>query len=201
MSASEHRSFAPAAASIRVAVVSVSDTRTLDSDEGGALLQARAAAGGFAVVSRELVPDEPELLRARVTALVAGGAADVLLLTGGTGLAPRDGTVEAVEPLFDRKLPGYGELFRMLSFAEIGSAAMMSRATAGVIGQVAVFLTPGSPGGVALALDRLILPELAHLVGELRRSPHRAAPGSIGPDRSRAEGPHAHEGHERRRRP
>lgn len=172
MAVSEHRSLAPDAGSIRVAVISVSDSRTLENDEGGALIQALAGQAGFAAAGRELLRDEPDIVQARVRSLVAAGAVDVILLTGGTGVAPRDGTIEAVAPLFERRLDGFGELFRMLSFAEIGSAAMLSRACAGIAGGVAIFALPGSPAGVRLALERLILPELGHLVGQLRRQPH-----------------------------
>lgn len=166
---SEHKSSAPSKASVRVAVVSISDTRTVETDEGGTLVQTLTARAGFSVVARELVRDDPDTIRVRVLDLAAGGGVDAILLTGGTGIAPRDGTVDAVAPLFARRLDGFGELFRMLSFAEIGSAAMLSRATAGIVGGVAVFLMPGSPAGVTLALERLILPELPHLVGELRK--------------------------------
>jgi molybdopterin adenylyltransferase len=200
MAVSEHHSFAPPAPSIRVAVISVSDTRTIETDDGGALLEARTIDAGFAFAGRTLVHDEPDLVRARVQALVAGGGVDVILLTGGTGFAPRDSTVDAVEPLFDRRLTGFGELFRMLSFAEIGSAAMLSRATAGMVGGVAMFLTPGSPAAVRLALDRLILPELAHLVGELRRSPTGPDAGGGAPGASSPRDTPAHEGHGHRHR-
>ena len=96
---------------------------------------------------------------------------DAVLVTGGTGVSPRDLTVEALAPLFDRTLDGFGELFRMLSYAEIGAAAMLSRACAGLVGQVPVFLIPGSPSAIRLAVERLILPELGHLLSELRRQP------------------------------
>lgn len=171
MAVSEHRSLAPSAGSIRVAVISVSDSRTLENDEGGALIEALAGQAGFEAAGRELLRDEPDIVQGRVRALVAAGAVDVILLTGGTGVAPRDGTIEAVAPLFERRLDGFGELFRMLSFAEIGPAAMLSRACAGIAGGVAIFALPGSPAGVRLALERLILPELGHLVGQLRRQP------------------------------
>ena len=109
-------------------------------------------------------------LRAHVAALVSSGTVDAVLVTGGTGLGPRDRTPEALSPLFERRLDGFGELFRMLSFAEIGSAALLSRAEAGVVGGVLVFLLPGSPAAVRLAMQRLVAPELAHAVGQLRRA-------------------------------
>ena len=103
---------------------------------------------------------------------------DVVLVTGGTGLAPRDVTIEAVEPLFDKGIPGFGELFRMLSFAEIGAAAMLSRATAGLASGRAIFLLPGSPAALELALSRLVLPEIAHLLAQARRPARRLPPGA-----------------------
>lgn len=124
---------------------------------------------GFQVVNKVIVKDEPADVAARVKEIVAGGAADAVLLTGGTGISRRDTTVEALEALFDKTLDGFGELFRMLSFAEpkVGAAAMLSRATAGIVGGVAVFLMPGSPAAVSLALERLIIPELPHIVSQL----------------------------------
>jgi len=173
----EHQARAPAAAGIRVAIISVSDSRNLETDEGGSRIETAVRAAGFPVASRDLVRDELEVIRARVREIVGAGGAEVVLLTGGTGLSPRDRTVEAVAPLFEQRLDGFGELFRMLSFAEIGAAAMLSRATAGIVAGVAVFLMPGSPAGVQLALDKLILPEVAHLVGQLQRHHHHHARG------------------------
>lgn len=170
MAVAEHRARAPAAASIRVVILSISDSRTRESDEGGALIEAEARRSGFHVEGRELLRDEPEAIRTRVRDLAAQAAADVILLTGGTGVSPRDRTVEAVAPLFEQRLDGFGELFRMLSYAEIGAAAMLSRAVAGIVGGVLVFAMPGSPAGVRLALEKLILPELEHLVGQLHRT-------------------------------
>jgi molybdenum cofactor biosynthesis protein B len=164
----EHKAKAPAAP-LRLAVVTVSDTRTAATDVAGDLAGSLIGAAGLVVASRDLVPDDEEAIRARVRALLAGGAADAVLLTGGTGISPRDRTVEAVLPLIERRLDGFGELFRMLSFEEIGPAAMLSRAVAGVAGRVALFAVPGSPAAVRLALERLILPELRHVLGELRR--------------------------------
>ena len=192
MAVSEHRSTAPAGASVRVAVVSVSDTRTMETDQGGALIQTLTAAAGFQVVARALIPDDPAAIAFEVRKLASGGGVDAILMTGGTGIAPRDGTVDAVTPLFTKSLDGFGELFRMLSFAAIGPAAMLSRATAGLIGGVLVFLMPGSPAGVQLAMERLILPELGHLVGELRRpgGDARVADDAAQP------GPHHHSHHD-----
>lgn len=178
MAVSEHRANAPATAGVRVAVLTVSDTRTLESDEGGAMLERMARAAGYEVVERALVPDEVARIRQRLQTWApsenetrtAAPPVAAVLITGGTGVSPRDTTVDAVEPLFQRRLDGFGELFRLLSFQEIGAAAMLSRATAGIVNGVAVFVMPGSPAAIRLALERLILPELAHVVGELRRS-------------------------------
>jgi len=138
-------------------------------------LRRLAEEAGLAVTDEALLPDDPEQLRARVAGWAHDDSADVALLTGGTGFGPRDRTPEAIAPLFDRRLPGFGELFRMLSFQEVGAAAMLSRAEAGTVGRLAVFLLPGSPAAVDLAMRRLILPELAHLVGQLRAEARRHA--------------------------
>jgi molybdenum cofactor biosynthesis protein B len=176
MSVALHRSHAPVGSEIRVAVVTVSDTRTPDTDEGGQLVVDRCATAGLTLTGKTILRDEPATVAAHVQDLVASGAVDAVLLTGGTGLSARDTTVEAVTRLFDKTIAGFGELFRALSFAEIGTAAMLSRATAGTAGAVVIFTMPGSPAAVRLALDRLILPELAHIVGELRR--HRPGAGA-----------------------
>lgn len=153
---------------MRVALLTVSDSRTSATNEGGRLLRRLAEEAGLTVAEEALLPDEPELLQARVAGWAREGAADAAVLTGGTGVGPRDRTPEAIGPLFDRRLPGFGELFRWLSFQEIGAATMLSRAEAGVVGRMAVFLLPGSPAAVELAMRKLILPELPHLLGQLR---------------------------------
>jgi molybdenum cofactor biosynthesis protein B len=167
----EHRHLAPAASAVRVALVTASDSRTAGTNEGGRLLRALAEGAGLTVTGEALLREEPEALRDHVAALARAGGADAVLITGGTGLGPRDRTPEAVGALFERRLDGFGELFRMLSFQEIGAAAMLSRADAGVVGGTLVFLMPGSPAAVRLAMERLIIPELAHAVGQLRRTP------------------------------
>jgi molybdenum cofactor biosynthesis protein B len=169
VSVEQHKGYAPAKGDLRVAVITASDSRTLENDEGGGLVQALAEQAGFGVASRQVLREEPAVIRAAVAALISDGTTDAVLLTGGTGLAGRDSTIEAVAPLLEKALPGFGELFRMLSFAEIGSAAMMSRAFAGSARGTAVFAMPGSPAGVRLAMARLIIPELPHVVGQLRR--------------------------------
>jgi molybdopterin adenylyltransferase len=162
-----HHRATPDPASVRIAVITVSDTRTMETDEGGRVIAQRIETAGFTVAVRRLIRDEPADVARLVRELAP--TTDVLLLTGGTGLAGRDTTVDAVDGLFDKTLPGFGELFRALSFAEIGSAAMLSRATAGLVGACAVFVMPGSPSAVRLAMERLIVPELGHIVRELRR--------------------------------
>jgi molybdenum cofactor biosynthesis protein B len=157
-------------------VLSCSDSRTLDTDVGGALVAELAIKAGFVVSARDLVPDDVGAIRAWIGRQLAVPDArpDALLITGGTGISGRDGTVEAVKALLEKELPGYGELFRWLSFQEVGAAAMLSRALAGTIGATAVFVMPGSPGGVRLAMEKLILPELTHVASELRRHAGRA---------------------------
>jgi molybdenum cofactor biosynthesis protein B len=160
----QHQHSAPRA--LGCAVVTVSDTRTQATDGGGDLLAELLTGAGHRVVSREIVRDEVEAIRAAAERALASADCRALLLTGGTGTSPRDVTPEAVRPLLERELPGFGELFRMLSFREIGAAAMLSRAFAGSRGAKAVFALPGSPAAIRLALEQLVLPELGHVVGE-----------------------------------
>jgi molybdenum cofactor biosynthesis protein B len=169
VSVEQHKASAPAAETIRVNVVTVSDSRTPENDDGGRLAGELCRAAGFAVVGGAILPDDLTRVREHVGELARAAEVHAVLVTGGTGISPRDTTTEALVPLFDKTLPGFGELFRALSFAEIGPAAMLSRAAAGTIGQVVVFTLPGSPAGVRLALERLILPELPHIVSQLRR--------------------------------
>jgi molybdenum cofactor biosynthesis protein B len=152
----------------RVHVLTVSDTRTLDTDESGNECIRICEENGHVVAGRALLPDEPGRVEAHCRSVAAG--VDAILLNGGTGIAPRDTTYEAVSRLLDRRLDGFGELFRMLSFAEVGSRAMASRAVAGVFGKTLIFSMPGSTKAVRLAMTKLVVPELGHLVGELRKS-------------------------------
>jgi len=147
----------------------VSDTRTLADDSAGALVCELLASAGHQVALREIVKDDAAAIRAALERGLASPDCSAVLLTGGTGVAPRDVTPEAVEPLLERRLPGFGELFRQLSFAEIGAAAMVSRAVGGLARGKPVFAVPGSRAAVRLALERLILPELGHLAGEARK--------------------------------
>jgi molybdopterin adenylyltransferase len=157
-----------AARQARVQIVTVSDTRTAADDESGQLCRALVEAAGHVVAGADIVPDDPVRIRARLGDIL--DTVDVVLLNGGTGIAPRDTTFEAVMGLLDRRLDGFGELFRMLSFAEVGSRAMASRAIAGVCRRTLVFSMPGSTKAVRLAMEKLIVPELGHLVGELRKT-------------------------------
>jgi molybdenum cofactor biosynthesis protein B len=170
VSVEDHKAYAPAPAAIRVFIVTASDSRTAETNQGGRLARELTEGAGFRVVGESLLPDERDAIGQLVSRLCADKTADVILLTGGTGIADRDATIEAVQGLLDKRIDGYGELFRMLSFAEIGPAAMLSRAIGGTIGRTAIFAMPGSPAAVRLAMERLILPELAHLVGELSRT-------------------------------
>ena len=149
---------------VRCAVVTLSDTRTPDTDVGGALLRERLTRGGHDVVDACILRDEPELLRAHLRALADRGDIDAVLTTGGTGLTARDSTFEALSGLFEKRLDGFGELFRMLSYQEIGPAAMLSRATAGTYRQMIVIALPGAPDAVRLGLEKLVLRELSHMV-------------------------------------
>ena len=160
----EHRQQAPE--SVACVVITVSDTRTTETDRGGTTLVELLTAAGHKVVARQILPDDPQLLAAAIRQFSADTNIDVVLLTGGTGISPRDQTPEALTGLFTKELPGYGELLRMLSYQEIGPAAMLSRATGGLVDQTVVLTMPGSTAAVKLATEKLILPELAHLVRE-----------------------------------
>jgi molybdenum cofactor biosynthesis protein B len=162
-----HRHRAVAPANVATAVVTVSDTRTLETDTGGALVAELLAKSGHDVVSRHIVRDDPDAIRAAVEEATSRDGTRAVVLTGGTGVAPRDVTPESVEPLLERVIPGFGELFRMLSFEQVGAAAMLSRAIGGIAGGKPLFALPGAPRAVELALSRLILPELPHLRSEL----------------------------------
>jgi molybdenum cofactor biosynthesis protein B len=163
----QHRMAAPR--SVRCAVVTVSDTRTVETDTSGALIRERLERAGHAVVFYAIVPDEREEIGRLVDELVQRPDCDAVLLNGGTGIARRDVTYEAIAERIEKRLDGFGELFRWLSYREIGTAAMLSRALAGVYCGRIVIAMPGSTGAVRLAMDELVLPELAHLVFEARK--------------------------------
>ena len=144
-------------------MLTVSDTRTPESDESGARIRTALESAGHRVVSYAILPDEPSRIRRHVEDALADPAVRAVLVNGGTGIAPRDTTYEALTSLFEKRLDGFGELFRMLSWEQVGAAAMLSRAAAGVArGKILVSL-PGSPDAVALAMDRLLVPELGHM--------------------------------------
>ncbi len=149
-------------------VITVSDTRTPDNDESGKQIVNQLSQAKHTIVKYEIVPDEAQQIVALVDELIDADCA-VIILNGGTGIAKRDSTFEAVDGLLQKRLPGFGELFRMLSYEEIGAAAMLSRATAGTYRNALIFSLPGSPHAVNLALTKLIMPELTHLVWETVR--------------------------------
>jgi molybdenum cofactor biosynthesis protein B len=164
MSVTDHRKAAPL--SVRCFVLTVSDTRTLDTDVSGRVIADLLTASGHVIAGRQLVRDDREAITAAVSEQLRGGDAAALITTGGTGISSRDSTYEAVTTLFEKRLDGFGELFRMLSFEEVGAAAMLSRACAGTAHGRVVFVLPGSSQAVRLAMERLILPELGHIVKE-----------------------------------
>lgn len=156
-------------ASVCVAILTISDTRTLDTDTSGQRMERLLKEAGHRVTYRQLVKDDTLTIREAVVKMVASEA-QVILTNGGTGITKRDVTIETVRPLLDREMVGFGELFRYLSFTEdIGAAAMLSRAIAGRIGDTLIFSVPGSRGAVDLAMRRLIVPELPHMVWEATR--------------------------------
>jgi molybdenum cofactor biosynthesis protein B len=165
--AAEHRAEAPQI--LNLAVMTVSDTRTVETDTSGALILELAAAAGHRVLERAIVPDEPEAMGPVFERYRLRGDLHSVLVTGGTGISPRDRTYETVSALLDKPLPGYGELFRMLSYAEIGPATILSRAVGGLMGELIVLVMPGSRAAVRLAMEKIILPELPHLVREARK--------------------------------
>jgi molybdenum cofactor biosynthesis protein B len=161
----EHRAKARRAA--RCMVITVSDTRDLASDHSGRRASELLADAGHVVQAREIVADDRGAIAELVGAAIANPEIDAVVLTGGTGVAPRDVTYEAIEGLLEKPLHGFGELFRSLSYAEIGSAAMLSRAIGGVVGRTVVFALPGSTKAVELGVAKLVAPELGHIVGLL----------------------------------
>jgi len=166
-SVAEHKAHAPA--SVACYVLTVSDSRTPETDTGGRTIRELLQGAGHTVAGHAIVRDEPTDVIAHVQAALTDSRTGVIITTGGTGITSRDGTFEAIDSLLDKRLDGFGELFRMLSFQEIGAAAMMSRAMAGTAGRKAIFVLPGSPHAVRLAMTRLILPELGHVVQQLSR--------------------------------
>jgi len=152
-----------------VAVLTVSDTRDETNDESGTQARQLLERAGHRVTDQRILPDEPAVVRRQVVEWLERGDCDAIVVNGGTGVSPRDGTYEALAGLLDKRLDGFGELFRMLSWEQVGSAAMLSRAIAGVASGKPLFSLPGSPPAVRLALEKLVLPELGHLLAELRK--------------------------------
>ena len=161
MSHQEHRQ--QAAGSLRCAVITVSDTRTTDTDTSGSLMQEALTGAGHVIHAYCIVKDESDEIRRLLKHHIQDAETDAILLSGGTGLSARDGTYEAVRDSLEKELTGFGELFRYLSYEEIGAAAMMSRATAGVARGTVIVSMPGSSAAVRLAMEKLILPELSHM--------------------------------------
>ena len=168
MSHQEHRARGPVA--VGCFVLTVSDTRTIETDSSGRAIREFLERAGHQVTGFAIVRDEPAQVTASVKQWLTDAATRVIITTGGTGITARDGTFEAVDALFEKRLDGFGELFRMLSFDEIGSAAMMSRATAGTVGAKAIFVLPGAEHAVRLAMSGLIVPELGHVAQQLQKS-------------------------------
>jgi molybdopterin adenylyltransferase len=162
VSSEEHKSAAPSR--VRVFVVTVSDTRTEQNDSSGSAIRELLKAAGHHVAGKAIEKDEPGRVAELVRQQAAIGDVDAIITSGGTGLTSRDSTFEAIDALLTKRLPGFGELFRMLSYQDIGSAAMMSRACAGTIGNTVVISLPGSEQAVRLAMSKLVIPELTHLV-------------------------------------
>lgn len=166
-SVQEHRASAPGR--IRCAILTVSDTRTAETDASGAAIREALLGAGHEIVDYRIVRDEPDQIRQCLEDWANDPRVDAIVSNGGTGIAARDTTYDVVSRILDKRLDGFGELFRMLSYQEIGPAAMLSRATAGVYRGTVVFILPGSTHAVRLALEKLIVPELAHVVYELRK--------------------------------
>jgi len=175
-SSRKHKESAPKRLNFAVVVCSSSRYRMLEEgrsveDPSGDLIVKALEAGGHKVVSRTIAPDDLSRIRGKVKGLLSSGVVDAVIVCGGTGISPSDVTIEAVQPLLDKVLPGFGELFRWLSYGEIGSAAMLTRALAGVADGKAVFCIPGSPQAVRLCIEKFILPETSHIVKHARESP------------------------------
>jgi molybdenum cofactor biosynthesis protein B len=166
MSVEEHRKEAPQTVSCMV--ITVSDTRTEETDKSGQLMIQLLTSNGYQVTDYRIVKDDYESIRKLIAVGASSPIVEAILLNGGTGITDRDTTYEAVDSMLDKKMPGFGEIFRYLSYTEdIGSAAILSRAIAGVCKGTAVFSTPGSSGAVKLAMERIIIPELTHVMREI----------------------------------
>jgi molybdenum cofactor biosynthesis protein B len=165
--AHEHKSHAPG--SIGCVVITCSDTRTPETDRSGFRIMHMLKEAGHIVVDYHLVKDEPAKIKSKIKSAVTNKKVQAIIINGGTGISRRDSTYEAVDGMLEKRLDGFGEVFRYLTYQEIGSPAIMSRATAGILKGRVLFSTPGSENAVRLAMERLILPELGHLVRELTK--------------------------------
>jgi molybdopterin adenylyltransferase len=163
----EHKDHAPS--SLRCMVITCSDTRAPETDTSGELIQRLLKEQGHTVVGYQVVKDEPAQIQLWIARGTANEDVQAIIVNGGTGISRRDSTFEAVDEMLDKRLDGFGEIFRLLTYQEIGPSAIMSRATAGIIDGRVLFSIPGSEHAVRLAMEKLILPELGHLVGELTK--------------------------------
>ncbi len=170
MAVHEHKN--KAHRTVRCAIITLSDTRDETTDKSGQRIKELLAEQEQPVVSYQILKDEPDQITAAVQALLAQPDVDVILTNGGTGIAPRDTTFEAIQGLLEKEIPGFGEMFRMLSYEDIGPAAMLTRATAGVAQGKVIISLPGSTGAVELAMTKLVLPELGHMLFLLRGERH-----------------------------
>jgi molybdenum cofactor biosynthesis protein B len=166
-SVEQHREAAPDV--VRCAILTVSDTRTTETDTSGQIVRQHLSWRGHQIVAYEIVPDDAERIGALLDEWIARGDIQAIVTNGGTGIAQRDTTFDAIDGRLDKRLDGFGEIFRMLSYQQIGAAAMLSRAVAGVCGSTVIFCTPGSANAVKLAMESLIAPEIAHVVYELTK--------------------------------
>ena len=169
MSESVHRHRDSAPDTVRVAVLTISDTRTPQTDTGGDTIEELMHGAGHEVVERGIVGDDATRIRTELLDLLARSDVDAVITTGGTGISARDATYEVVDRMLEKRLDGFGEIFRMLSYEEVGAAAVLSRAVAGAVGDKLVACLPGSRNAVRLAVEKLLVPEIAHVVFELRK--------------------------------
>lgn len=167
MSHTHHKAHSPS--HVRCGIITCSDSRTQENDVSGQLIRQLLTAEGHTVERYEIVKDEPTQIRGAIDQNLGLSAIQAILINGGTGVSQRDSTYETVNAMLDKRLDGFGELFRFLSYQDIGSSAMMSRSVAGVSGRTVIFALPGSEKAVRLAMEKLILPELGHIIGELGR--------------------------------
>ena len=169
MSESVHKHRESAPERVRVAVLTISDTRNPETDTGGDTIEELMRAAGHEIVERDIVRDEASGIRTTLVDLLARSDVDAVVTTGGTGISARDTTYEVVDRMLEKRLDGFGEIFRMLSYEEVGAAAVLSRAVAGAVGDKLVACLPGSRNAVRLAVEKLLVPEIAHVVFELRK--------------------------------